>query len=297
MSSGAPVRLDEASEWWMLDLEAYGTTGYGGVYVLDSSPPVMIDTGLGRNTEWICELLDGWGTDRGEPIAILITHIHLDHAGGVSQLCDAYPNAQVYVHRRGAPHLVEPERLIKGTKEAVGQMWRYYEAPLPIGDDRIVIVGEDDQIEAGGHRFTVHAAPGHAPHQVVYHDQETDFLFCGDAMGIRIPGTDRVIASTPPPQFDLEQSREDVAMIAERRPARLCYAHYGHQPFNREVADRYDRILQRFVDDVTEALQGQSLEHVTDAVAAGYDTNDVWGAEKTRAEASLNVRGVAKMRR
>jgi hydroxyacylglutathione hydrolase len=244
----------------MLDLQMYGTTGYGGVYVLDSSPPVVVDTGMGRHTRWICELLDRWGTQRSEPISILVTHVHLDHAGGVAQLCDAFPNARVYAHSRGAPHLLDPKRLIAGTKQAVGQMWRYYEAPTPLGQDRVVAVADDE-------------------------------------MGIRIPDGDRVIASTPPPQFDLDQSREDVAMIAACEPARLCYGHHGHQPFDPTVAVGYDRTLQRFVDDVTAALQEHALEDVIETVAARYGTSDLWGAEKTRAEASLNVRGVAEMRR
>ena len=297
MPAGEPIRLEPSEGWWMLDLQMYGTTGYGGVYVLDSSPPVVVDTGMGRHTRWICELLDRWGTQRSEPISILVTHVHLDHAGGVAQLCDAFPNARVYAHSRGAPHLLDPKRLIAGTKQAVGQMWRYYEAPTPLGQDRVVAVADDDLIDAGGHHFTVHAAPGHAPHQVVYHDRNANIMFCGDAMGIRIPDGDRVIASTPPPQFDLDQSREDVAMIAACEPARLCYGHHGHQPFDPTVAVGYDRTLQRFVDDVTAALQEHALEDVIETVAARYGTNDLWGAEKTRAEASLNVRGVAEMRR
>ena len=297
MAAGEPVQLEAAEGWWMLDLQLYGTTGYGGVYLLDSSPPVVVDTGMGRHTGWICELLDRWGVDRSAPVSILVTHVHLDHAGGVAHLCDAFPNARVYAHGRGAPHLVDPTRLIAGTKQAVGQMWRYYNPPAPVGQDRIVSVTDDDLIEAGGRQFSVHAAPGHAPHQVVYHDRKADIMFCGDAMGIRIPDSDRVIASTPPPQFDLEQSREDVAMIADHEPAQLCYGHHGNRPFEPVVADRYDRILQRFVNDVTMALQEQPLDHVIDTVAVGYDANDIWGAEKTRAEASLNVRGVAEMRR
>ena len=295
MSAGSPVELGATGGWWMLDLHMYGTTGYGGAYLLEASPPVLVDTGMGQHTGWICDLLDRWGTDRAAPISILITHVHLDHAGGVAALCAAFPNAQVYVHERGARHLIDPERLIAGTKHAVGAMWRYYGAPEPIDPGQVVSLTDGDQIEVGGRRFSAWAAPGHAPHQLIYHDHAADILFCGDAMGIRIPGSDRVIASTPPPQFDLAQSRSDVARVAARNPAGLCYGHHGYQPFDQAIAERYDHTLQRFVETTTAALQRHPLEHVIDTVAEGYDTEAIWGAEKTRAEASLNVRGVAAM--
>jgi len=279
----------------MLEMEMYGTQGYGVVYVLEAAHPVVVDTGLGRNTAWIVALLEEQGVDRTDPISILVTHVHLDHAGGVGRLCAAFPQAEVYVHERGARHLSEPDRLVTGTKQAVGHMWRYYEDPVAVPPERITTVGDGDHIDAGGHAFAVHAAPGHAPHQVTFHDQDADVMFCADAMGIRIPGTGRVIASTPPPQFDLALARADVAMIAEEAPATLCYAHHGHRPFEPAVADRYDDILQRFVAETTAALETQSLEDVIDAVTADYDAEAVWGAEKTRAEASLNVRGIAAM--
>jgi len=295
MSHEAPRELAAARGWWMRDLHMFGTAGYGVVYVLDASPPVVIDTGMGRHTEWICDLLGQLGTDRSAPISILLTHVHLDHAGGVAPLCEAFPRAQVYVHGRGAPHLQDPSRLIAGTKRAVGQMWRYYDPPTGIDPDRIRTVEDGEVIVVGDRHFTASAAPGHAPHQLVYHDQTADLLFCGDAMGIRLPDSDRVFASTPPPQFDLAQSRADVAMIADRDPMGLCYAHHGYQPFDQAVATRYDRTLTQFVGETRQALQRHSRERVIDTVAAGYDAVAVWGEEKTRAEAALNVRGVAAM--
>lgn len=295
MAHAEPRELDGTRGWWMRDLHMFGTAGYGVVYVLDASPPVVVDTGMGRHTGWICDLLDRLEVDRAAPITILLTHVHLDHAGGVAQLCAAFPDAQVFVHGRGAPHLADPSRLIAGTKRAVGGMWRYYDPPAAVDPDRIRTVEDGELLEVGDRRFTAHAAPGHAPHQLIYHDHAADLLFCGDAMGIRLPDSNRVFASTPPPQFDLAQSRADVAMIADREPAGLCYAHHGYRRFDQGVATQYDRTLSQFVDETTQALQRHPLERVIDAVAAEYDAAAVWGEEKTRAEASLNVRGVAAM--
>jgi glyoxylase-like metal-dependent hydrolase (beta-lactamase superfamily II) len=295
MSLKGPTEVESAEGYWMIDMKMYDIYGYGVVYLLDTTPPVMIDTGMGRHVDWIFDVLNQWGVASDEPLSVLLTHVHLDHAGGVGKICEAFPNANVYVHERGAPHLHNPDRLISGTKRAVGEMWQYYTEPNPVHRSQIIQIKDDEVIEVGGRRFSAWAAPGHAPHQLVYHDHTADILFCGDAMGIRIPGSDRVIASTPPPQFDLAQSRSDVARIANCGPRSLAYTHHGYQIFDQRVADRYDRTLEKFVMETTDALRSQPIETVIEKVRLEYDTEAIWGAEKTRAEASLNVRGVAAM--
>ncbi|MCU4718416.1 MBL fold metallo-hydrolase [Halapricum hydrolyticum] len=275
-----------------VDTGMYDSAEYGSVYLIDDDRPALIDTGIGTNYERILDLLDAVGVDPGELSVIALTHVHLDHAGGAGFLAEACPNAGVYVHEIGAPHLADPARLWEGTKGAVGEQIVFYTEPKPIPEDRIESITDGDEIDLGTHTLRAHHAPGHAPHQVVFEVPESDAVFTGDAAGVYTPSIDRLHATSPPPQFDLEGALEDVEMIRALDPETLLYAHFGPAPADGRL-DTYADRLESWVADVRDARERfEETDEIVDQLWNRADAPDVWDERKTRGELAMNVRGV-----
>ncbi len=179
------------------------------------------------------------------PRALLLTHIHLDHAGASGSLVRRWPHLEVYVHERGARHLASPERLLA----SAGQLWgdeleRLWGEVVPVPQERLRVLRGGERLSLGGDRFEVAYTPGHASHHVSYlHGGGTAFV--GDVAGVRIAPGGPVIPPTPPPDIDLEAWRASIALISGWRPERLAITHFGDAtevaPHLRELATRLDR--------------------------------------------------------
>lgn len=286
------VTAGDGSELYYVDVGLFDTDEYGAVYLLAGEEPALVDTGTGYSYEVVLEAMAEVGIDRSELSAILLTHVHLDHAGGASPLAAACPNADVYVHESGARFLEDPERIWAGTRAVVGDRIQYYREPDPLPDDRIVELGDGETVTLGDRQLDVHRAPGHAFHQVVYHDRRSDGIFTADAAGIYVPALDRVRPTSPPPGFDLEGCLDDIAMLEELDPAALYYPHFGDQPTGDRLA-AYRETLREWVAAVEK--KRNELEN-DDAVAEYFadraDTLDVWEADHARGEERMNVEGV-----
>jgi glyoxylase-like metal-dependent hydrolase (beta-lactamase superfamily II) len=166
-------------------------------------------------------LLDALAGDRVRVIAL--THIHLDHAGATGSLLRLFPEAEVWVHERGARHLVDPARLLASARQLYGeQMDRLWGEVAPVPEDRIrALVGAE---RLGGMRVAY--TPGHAKHHVSYLHEDTGYAFTGDVAGVRID-EGPVLAPTPPPDIDLPAWRSSIELIEEWQPARLAVTHFG----------------------------------------------------------------------
>jgi len=295
MAIGDVYDAADCPDIYYVDTGMYDVSEYGAVYIVDAERPALVDTGIGARYENILDAMAEVGIAPEELAVIAVTHVHLDHAGGVGYLVEECPNATVYVHDIGAPHLVDPERLWEGTKKAVGDQIEYYAEPKPVPEERIVEVADGDEIDLGDHRFEVVHAPGHAPHQVIFHDPTVDGVFTADAAGIYTPSTDELHVTSPPVNFDLEQALADVETIRELDPDTLLYAHFGPEPTGDRL-DEYETKLESWVQAVREkrAEVGDDdavVSHFVEAV----DTPEVWSDHKARAEVSMNVRGVLVM--
>jgi len=283
----------DCTDLYYVDTGMYDVPEYGSVYVLDAARPAVIDTGIGTNVERVRGAIREVGLALADIEVLAVTHVHLDHAGGAGFLVEDCPNAEVFVHEIGAPHLADPGRLWAGTKQAVGDQLTFYTEPEPVPEDRIVEISDGDRIDLGDHALEVHHAPGHAPHQVVFADHENDAVFTADAAGLYTPSTGEVHVTSPPPNFDPEQCLGDVAMVQDIDPAVLCYAHFGDAPAGDKL-DRYREALDGWLTDVREARaqlgdDDAVIERFIDRADA---ERDVWGAEKADAEVAMNVRGV-----
>lgn len=286
----ATVGIDGSIQY--VDTGMFGSAEYGSVYLIDDDRPALVDAGIGTNYDRILDLLDSVGIAPDELSVIALTHAHLDHAGGAGFLAEACPNATVYVHEVGAPHLVDPGRLWEGTKEAVGDQIVFYTEPKPLSESRIVSITDGDEIDLGTHTLRAHYAPGHAPHQVVFELPERDAVFTGDAAGVYTPSIDRIHATSPPPQFDLEGALDDTAMIRELEPETLLYAHFGPAPADSQLSAYAER-LKSWVVDVREARDTfGDTDEIVEHFLAQQDSPEVWDERKVRGELAMNIRGV-----
>jgi len=286
------VTAGETADIHYVDLGMFDSPEYGSVYLLAGEQPALVDTGTGHSYEVVLDAMAELGIDRSELAAIFLTHVHLDHAGGAGPLAAACPNADVYVHGSGAQFLRDPGRLWAGTKAVVGDRVEYYREPDPIPGNRLVELGDSDTVALGDRRLDVHRVPGHAFHQVVYHDRASNGVFTADAAGVYVPELGRARQTSPPPGFDLEGCLADVETIQSLDPTALYYAHFGDRPTGDRLANYRDR-LAAWVETVAEtrARLGDD-ESVVAALADEPDTLGIWTDAHARGEERMNVEGV-----
>jgi len=282
-----------------VDTGMYDTTGYGAVYVVDAERPALVETGIGANRERVLDLIAATGLSPADIEVIAVTHVHLDHAGGAGFLAADCPDATVYAHETGAPHLVDPTRLWEGTKAAVGGQIEYYVEPRPVPGKRVVELEDGEEIDLGDRLLRAHHAPGHAPHQVVFEYPAAAAVFVGDAAGLYVPERDSAYPTSPPPNFDLEEAIADTETITDLDPERLLYTHFGPAPAEEKADDPatllagYADRLRAWVDDVKRVREELGDEEaVIEHFVTESDLDAVWGETKTRYETALNVRGV-----
>jgi len=167
-------------------------------------------------------LLEALGGER--PRAVLLTHIHLDHAAATGALVRRWPDLEVYVHERGARHLVDPSKLLASAERLYGdQMERLWGEIVPVPEGNVHALSGGERVLGMRVAYT----PGHASHHVCYLHEESGVAFVGDAAAVRIPGVDLLVPPTPPPDIDVEAWEESIGVVEGWRPEKLALTHFG----------------------------------------------------------------------
>jgi glyoxylase-like metal-dependent hydrolase (beta-lactamase superfamily II) len=179
----------------------------------------LVDPGPESSHRTLLEALDGQ-----QPRAVLLTHIHLDHAAATGALVRRWPDLQVYVHERGAPHLVDPSKLLASAERLYGdEMERLWGEIVPVPEQNVTtLVGGETVLG-----MKVAYTPGHASHHVCYLHEGTGTAFTGDVAAVRIPPSDLVVPPTPPPDIDIEAWLDSIRIVEGWRPQRLALTHFG----------------------------------------------------------------------
>jgi|SRR5579884_2402867 len=227
---------------WLIDLGFQGRPGVIAAFVLAGGGEVaLIETGP---TTTLPALLAGVRAAGFAPDAItkvLVTHIHLDHAGAAGPFARQFPQATVYVHPIGAPHLVDPSRLVASATRIYGdRMGPLWGDVAPVPAERVVTLSDGEPVAVAGRALVPLFTPGHASHHVAFWDAASATVFTGDVGGVRMPGTGYVCPPTPPPDLDVAAWAVSVQRLRDLGARRLCPTHFG--PFE-DVAAHLDQLL------------------------------------------------------
>jgi glyoxylase-like metal-dependent hydrolase (beta-lactamase superfamily II) len=217
--------------------------GYDRVICAYEVDGVIVDPGPAVSLE---TLIDALGPT--VPRALLLTHIHLDHAGGAGVLARRFPELVVYVSEKGAPHLIDPSKLLSSAARVYGEenMEPLWGEVAPVPEERVRAIAEGDLVEG----FRVAYTRGHANHHVCYLHEDTGDAYVGDMAGVRIPPHDYTVMPTPPPEIDVEAWLDSLHAIAKWDPKALCLTHFGRVP---DVEDQLHRARTNLLDRAEQA--------------------------------------------
>jgi len=218
-----------ADDLWLLDTMYQGEPGVIASYLLTGPDGLaLVDVGSGASVNQLLAGVRESGFDPEQIQHLVLTHVHLDHAGASGILTRLLPRAHVYVHRIGAPHLIDPTKLISSATRIYGdrmrQLWGEME-PVPAG--RITRLDDGAVLRVGSRTLTALYTPGHAVHHLAFHDAARREIFTGDVAGVRLQGMDFVRPPTPPPDLSLEDWNASLDRLAALDAVRLFLPHFG----------------------------------------------------------------------
>ncbi len=243
----------------LLDLDFRDQEGLVAAYLLPSPDGfVLIETGPTTCRDALLRGLEEAGIDRSEVRHVLVTHIHLDHAGGVGALAAALPRATFYAHEIGVPHLVDPTRLIASARRAWGAAADPLWGPIPpVPSGRIVALRGGERLPLHGGDLLVVATPGHANHHLSFYDSGLGGVFTGDSAGIRLERSDRLRPAVPPPDLDLDRLFGSLETMRRLEPKGIYFSHFGPSPSGAADLVRYREVVERWRDVALAAAREQ----------------------------------------
>lgn len=242
-------------------------------YLIEGPEPVLVETGSQSSVPVLLAQLDALGLGPEDLAGVVVTHIHLDHAGGVGNVARAFPKATVYVHPKGARHLADPTKLVDSAARVYGPLLDTLYGRLdPTPPERLHVLEDGEAIRVGPNRSLIAVdSPGHAKHHVALHDSLSGVLFAGDAVGVKLPDAGVLRPATPPPDFDLDQALHSLKRFADRRPTGIALAHYGLLRDPGDVLEEADGTLRRWAE-VAEAAFRQG-EDIAAALAIEFESD------------------------
>jgi glyoxylase-like metal-dependent hydrolase (beta-lactamase superfamily II) len=233
----------------------------------------LVDPGPSSTLPALRRELESAGVSLGDVSALLLTHIHLDHAGAAGTLVREHPHLRVYVHERGAPHMADPSKLLASAArlygDAMDQLWGEV-APVP--GEALQVLSGGERLTVGGRQLDVAYTPGHASHHVSYFSAETGVAFIGDTAGIKRHAGGFVLPPTPPPDIDVELWKDSLSRIESWRPETLFLTHFGpHGDAIPHLAE-----MRANLDTVTDLARASLTRDATD------EDREAWFADQVR---------------
>lgn len=266
----------------VIDLKFCGQPHGVATYLIDyGDEAALIDVGPTSTVKNLLEHLEKRGL-AGERIRhIFLTHIHLDHAGALGGLLARFPCAQAYVHPAGAPHLIDPSRLVNSAQRLYGDaMDRLWGEMVPVAPERLRVLNDGERVQIAGHTLVAIETLGHARHHHSYWEESTGTLFTGDIGGVRMPGAAYVRPPTPPPDLDVEQWRASLRKLRQFEVQFIAITHFG----------LYDDV-GRHLDDLEKRLVAWA-EFTRPLVEKGISGDELVTAIREHAEAEMRSLGV-----
>ncbi len=214
---------------YLIDINLDSIPKWGSVYLINEEKKALIDTGPTSSTSFVLDGIKQTGVKPEDIDYLILTHIHLDHAGSAGVLIRKMPKAQVLVHHRGARHLIDPARLVSSVIDAQGEAaLASYGEVVPVEAARIKSIYESDQLKLSTEQLLQFMeTPGHAPHELCIYEKRNNGLFVGDTVGIYLEENGLLLPETPPPNFDPEFFIRTLERLAKLKVTKLYFAHFG----------------------------------------------------------------------
>lgn len=244
----------------IIDNGLLGIPRVGATYVLRGDEIAIVETGTSLSAPIILEGLAALGIAPRDVRHMLLTHVHMDHAGGAGVLAQAMPDAQVYIHGQAIQHLVDPSRLIPSAERALCEMFARHGTVVPLPAERFV-AAESLRLPLG-RGLTVEAipTPGHSPDHLAYWIPESAALFTGDSIGIALPAHHFVGPVTPPPGFDPVAQRHTFAILRVLPVEHLLFSHWGRAADAQATLARLEEDFERFLARVEHDVAHDTLD-------------------------------------
>lgn len=232
MERREPILSPVGHDITAIDTGMIGERQLNAVYFIAGAAPALVEAGPGADVDVVLAALSGLGVAADDLAHIVVTHIHVDHAGGAGALLRHFPLARLWVHEHGVRHLIDPSRLIASTARTYGRvrMDAFFGLTEPVPAERIRSVVDGDKIDLGDRTLTVIHTPGHASHHVALHDEGNGAVFTGEAIGSYLPWGPAFRPALPAPEVDIELAVASVDRIAALGPADLLTSHFGAVP-------------------------------------------------------------------
>jgi len=225
-------------------------------YLVDGPEPLLVEAGPATSASPVTRALNEAGVAPGDLAHLVLTHTHLDHAGGTGDLARAFPAAKIWIHGGAARHLADPGRLIASASRVYGEegVRTLFGLPTPVDPERIRPLEGGDTISLGRRALTALSTPGHASSHLALQDSDSGVVFTGDAVGVHLPGVDALRPAAPPPEFDLDQAVASIETIASHARGALLFAHFGPVEDVEGTCDEAIATLRHWSDAVRVAV-------------------------------------------
>jgi glyoxylase-like metal-dependent hydrolase (beta-lactamase superfamily II) len=287
----APRVLELGRGRQLLDLDFRDTEGLVASYLLPGPEGwSLVETGPSTCREALLAGVNHAGVSPEEVRRVFVTHVHLDHAGGMGSVVDSFPQATFYAHELGVPHLVDPTRLVASARRAWGealsdQLW----GPIPpVPSDRIVALKGGEKFELDHGQLEVIATPGHARHHLAFFDTAIRGIFTGDGAGVRLEHSSHLRPAVPPPDLDLEALFASIEEMRKTDPKLVLFSHFGPSPEGASDLRRYRTIVEQWRDVALEAAREKADAEFIAGRLQEYDLGGVTGAVPNPGEAIIS---------
>jgi glyoxylase-like metal-dependent hydrolase (beta-lactamase superfamily II) len=274
----------------LVDLDFRDTEGLVASYLLPQEGGwTLVETGPSTCREALLAGVARAGVSTDEVRRVFVTHIHLDHAGGMGAVVEAFPRATFYAHELGVPHLVDPSRLVASARRAWGaasdQLW----GPIaPVPTDRIVALRGGERFPLLHGELQVLATPGHAKHHLAFFDTALRGIFTGDGAGVRLEHSSHLRPAVPPPDMDLEQLFASLDVMRGTDPKIVLFSHFGPSPDGAADLVRYRTVVEQWRDVALAAARERAdADFVTERLKA-YDAAEAAASDPTDRESIIS---------
>lgn len=304
-----PILSQVAPGVTMIDTGLAGERALNAVYVFGGAQPCLVEAAPEADGPAVLAGLEQLGIGPNDLAHIVVTHIHMDHAGGTGALLERFPGARVWVHERGAPHLANPTRLVASTARTYGaaRMHELFGGMRACEPERITAVTDGDLIDLGDHRLRVLHTPGHASHHITLHDEAGGAVCTGEAIGSYLPWATAFRPALPPPEVDVELALASIERIRAVGPSAVLTSHFGPAPDPDRACDVAAERVRTWAEEVRASLMAVP-DASTEAIAsslrdlagreflddAGRPLDDELGRYDALGSIAMNAAGLAR---